>query len=539
MCIKKATTMNNKTFSAFIALLCLLGFIIVPCVTIQSQYLVNGNISWLLIAAERLLDGQSMSAHIYETNPPLSILIYIPHILFSKALNLPPPVGAFAVTSFFVFLSATAIYCIIKPLAYLSHSQKTAFLLGHIIGITLTTTLSFSDREHFIIMALTPFALCQFLLTERTEISKKTLIPVMIIGAICILIKPHYGIVPAALIIHRMIKRKKIISIMRDIDFLTLSIATLTYSAIIALFFRDYATTIFPDVITLYTNTAEAATAIKAIKLHIIVYTALFTIECFSNDLETQKKRILLFLYTCSLLCLIPYFVQMKGFYNHIIPPYAFFVIALTLSISFRISKIPKCHEIFSFLIPVFCVTALVSTISPLNKDIVKQRDIPTLPVAKFLEKECPAPCTFFAFHGNIEIFNPTAAYMGYTHGTRFPTLWFIPGILKGLDETQGKEQPFYESLKKKYAQYLAEDLEYYAPSILIIATDINIGKTENFDFIEFFSSNPKFKKIINTQYEKTTAFEFDRAEYFKGTTLGQSLILKYQTYKRKTQPIP
>jgi hypothetical protein len=48
----------------------------------------NTDVSWLLIAGERWLDGQRLYSDILETNPPMAVLVYIPGILIARALGL-------------------------------------------------------------------------------------------------------------------------------------------------------------------------------------------------------------------------------------------------------------------------------------------------------------------------------------------------------------------------------------------------------------------------------------------------------------------
>lgn len=526
---------NKTSFFVFISgVIC----IILPCILIQGQYLVNGNISWLLIAAERLLDGQKLSEHIYETNPPLSIIIYTPHVLFSKLLGIPITIGSFYLTLIFICISTYTVHNIMKSFQFLSTSEKHTFTLAYLLSITLGTTAFFSEREHLLILTLVPFVLCQYAMARHIDINKTITIPVMIIGALCIMIKPHYGLLPTLFIIDRMIRHKKI-NVFFDLDFAILSITTLAYIGVIFVFFSDYINVIFHDVIILYASSISPITAITLVKKFMFVCFAMFVLELFMEDLNKQKKSFLIFLYICSLLCLVPYFVQMKGFFNHITPVYTFLICALTISIASRVPYFFKRMEMMHIIIPMICITYFVNIFTSLSSDFPKQKDIPSLPVAKFLEKECENPCTFFAFHGNIEIINPTAAYMGYTHATRFPSLWFIPNILIGLKSENVQEQSMYRGLKNKYAKYVADDLEYYKPSVMIIASGLQIGKLKAFDFVGFFEENSKFKSIINEHYEKGEQFKFNRGDYFTGTTLQRTHILTYDVYRRKTNATP
>ncbi len=511
------------------ALIC----IILPCIMIQGQYLVNGNISWLLIGAERLLDGKKLSEHIYETNPPLSIIAYTPHVIFSKLLGLPVTVGTFYLTLLFVFISVYTAHSITKHFDFLTISEQNVFTLSYMLAVTLGTTVFFSEREHFLILALVPMLLCQYSMARNINIQKSILIPVMIVGALCIMIKPHYGLLPTIFIIDRMIRLRKF-NVFFDIDFATLSVITVAYIASLFIFFSDYINVIFDDVVKLYASNISPIIAINLIKKYMFACFALLILEIFMEDLNKQKKSFLLFLYLCSLLCLVPYFVQMKGFFNHITPVYTFLICSLTLSIAFRVPYFFKRMRFVHTVIPMICIAFFIHMLTPLSLDFPKQNTIPSLPVAKFLEEECDKPCTFFAFHGDIEIINPTAAYMGYTHATRFPSMWFIPKILLGLQSEDQKERDLYKSLKSKYLRYTADDLEYYEPSVIMIASGLQIGKLKSFDFMYFFRDDKKFKSIIDQNYEKLDQFKFNRGEYFTGTTLEDTHILTYDVYRRK-----
>ncbi len=515
--MKQANILIPVTF--VIAIVCILW----PWFTIQSQYIVNGNISWLLIAAERLLNGAELVSHVYETNPPLNILIYIPHVLFSKLANLPLTIGSLYVTSFFVVVSAFVTYSIINKFEHFSQAEKYTLVLAHIIATTLAASVFFSDREHFIILTLIPFILCQFAITEQIKLPKKITLPVFIVGAICILIKPHYGLIPTVLLIHRMFKQRSL-KVIFHADFMALAISTLSYITITYFVFNDFVTTILPDVLTLYVNKGQdTAQVIKIATMHVLLYTGLFIFDLISEDLDKNKKRLVIWLEIISLLCLVPYFVQMKGYYNHLIPAYAFFILALSLSICFRLSGKNTKIAIFSIIVPVIIAACTLELFSPLNTEVPKQKDVPNMAVTQYLEKECTKPCSFFAFHGDIEIFNPTAARMGYTHATRFPSFWFLPEILKSPKK--------HKELNEKYINFIVEDLEYYKPSIILLSKDLPIGPLK-FNFLDYFGEDERMKKLFELNYTKQEDFEFDRAEYFKGTSLGKSHILKFDVYK-------
>lgn len=526
------THKNNLTVIAFaITIAC----VAILCIFIQGNYLVNGNISWLLMGADRLLDGHSLSQHIYEPNPPLSLIIYMPHVLFAKLTGLAIPVASFYVTFLLAILSTLATHAIIKRFDFLTKGQHLAFIACYTISITLITTVFFSDREHFILLGLAPMMLTQFALMEKITLPKALVYVVLAIGAICILIKPHFGLLPTIFLLARLIKHRKI-NILKEPDFIALSAATILYVGIIFIVFSDFVNVIFPDVISLYLFSGkELLIVLEATKLYTLIFVCALFFELFREDLKKEQKRFVIFLYICCILCMIPYYVQLKGFYNHLIPAYGFFTIGLGTSILLRLDKVASKLPSLQVIIPFVCIMVVTNNISPLNNEFPTHDDIRHYPVAKFLEEECPKPCTFFTFHGDIEIFNPTAALMGHRHGTRFPTYWFLPSILTGVesDDPAIKKQALY--MKDKYLEFVAEDFKHYAPSILLIARDLPLASTgKDFNFIEFFGTHPELGKHIEENYEKTGIFKFDRGLYFKGTTLEDEFILDFDIYKKR-----
>jgi len=525
--------MTQKIISniVFLIALCLCALL---WYSTQAQFMSNGNIAWLTMGAERLLAGQSLSNHIYETNPPLSVLIYIPAALLGNVLAIPAVTVNTYLTFFLCCLSLLAVHHIIKKFEFLSANNRKSLLVGYFVGITTYAALFFGDREHLMILALVPFVLCQICFIQKITVQKPLLLTCMIPGAALVLVKPHYGLIPVALMLERVVREKRIASFFQA-DFWALTFSTILYGATLLIFFDDYLTVIFPDVFNLYVATYDTSSLMKLLQTSVVLFLAFILIEVFEKDLERDKKTFLLRLYICAVLCLIPFIVQFKGFYNHIIPAYVFFTIAMPLTVSFRMDSFKGNFKILSLIIPVLAIAMLTNAINPPILNFAKRSELPSLPVSEFLDKNCDKPCTFFAFHGDIEIFNPTAAHLGYTHGTRFPSHWFIPGILRKMKNGNADEKKKGRRLLDKYAKMVLEDIKFYQPDVILLQNNIDEDQGAVVDFIETYKVEPEVVDILENDYEKAELFSFDRAQYFKGTKLEKEKILKYDVYKKKT----
>ena len=532
-----------KDIPALIAFTAVMALTAYLCLTIQGNYAANGNISWLLIGAERLLQGQIMSEHIYEPNPPLSLIVYIPHVLFSHLARLPLPIGAFYVTFMLALLSTLAAHRITARFTFLSKTEHLAFTACYFIALTLTTVVFYSEREHFIILGLAPFVLIQFALSERIKLPRYVTAPVLALGAIGVMIKPHYGLAPTVFLVMRMIKHRTI-NLLKAPDFIALSSVTILYVLLVVALFNDYVRIIFHELLTLYVGKAgNYAVILQASHLQTILFVTTFIIEMLLGDGQSPKDRFIRFLYLCSILTLIPYYVQMKGFYNHLIPANSFFMMAVGASIALRTAPFLagrlKKYKAFAaplgILIPFFCVLGVSTALIPLNNDFPTHADMRRLPVAQLLEEKCEQPCAFFSFHSDMEIMPSTAAVMGYEHASRFGSLWSLIGVMMHLQSEDPVTRNEALQIKERYSRYMLEDLRYYDPSVLIIAKDIQTPVREKpLNFMEFFGAYKPLRTYIETHYTKDKKLEFDRSVYFKGTTMDYPYTMTYDIYVRK-----
>jgi hypothetical protein len=154
----------------------------------------NTDVSWLLIAGERWLDGQRLYSEIVETNPPMAILIYVPGILIARALGLPAEnvVDGLMFAAIAVSLAITAR--ILKNASALAPGQRWPLMLLAVAVLTILPVQVFGQREHIAVIALLP-ALGVLALRIRRETPPAWAIAVAGLGlGLALAFKPHFVI---------------------------------------------------------------------------------------------------------------------------------------------------------------------------------------------------------------------------------------------------------------------------------------------------------------------------------------------------------
>jgi len=351
-----------------------------------------------MTATERLLSGEAMASAYYEVNPPLSILYHIPPVALGKILPIPLHYILFFYFTGLIAVSAFALNSIMKRWPFLEQSQRYIIISAYLAANTIFTTIAIGERDHIVLLGLAPFLAAQLSLTWGYALPRKLLWPAMICGALAVLIKPHFGLLPTCLLLHRMAAHKIFWRILKAPDFQVLAIGTLSYIAIVWFFFRDFITIILPDVLALYVTNKDYETALPELIMHTYLFLVFLGIEAFFSPLKGAQKRLLLLFYAAALLCLIPYAVQMKGFYYQLLPAMGFFFCGFAMTLhSYCQTYMAKFKNLTVIVILAVFILAYINR--PLLMDYPTHRDYQKLPLTKEIV-QCTAPCPYFIFHG-------------------------------------------------------------------------------------------------------------------------------------------
>lgn len=429
---------------------------------------------------------------------------------------------------------------------FLNPKERQIFLFGFLASITILTNITYAERDHVIALGLLPFVLIQFAITRKIKLPRKILIPVLILGTLAILIKPHFGLLPTIILLNRMILQKRLFSIIKDLDFIILAVMSASYIAITIIIFPDFLTVILPDVLNFYLHYNNPSVVYpRALKY------GLFLIACITipflitekDDKTIEMRKFLLTLFFGAFICLLVFVIQMKGFYYHLLPMLTFIVPALSLGLYKNadkiLSKTPLSHSslILYLLTSTIFIGAYIK--KPLLPNYPTHKEYENAPLTQFIKKECQQPCSFFITHENMDIISQIAFYTGYPYATRFPSYWFIPGfnLQTSLPDKIKQSAAYQEKIKeahKRYAEYVVQDLEHYNPSLLLILQNPpHTPKKDAFDYFDVFSLSPRFQEITQ-EFEKTGEFKTDRAYFYKNTKYDYEYMLTWDVYKKK-----
>ncbi len=488
----------------------LLGLCFLPWFIAQTSASIPGDMAWLSLAAEKFLAGERMTASFHDNNPPLSYLIYSPVALLADAgLPLWNAALAYGVGTMLLF---TALLAMVARKGWgLKGGNYWALIIGYLMPLTFLFQGELGNKDYLIAAALPPFLLAQMAITDKGRPVKWYIWLTLVLATPFILLKPHYGLLPVCLLLHRFFKGRKC-RVMYDPDFLCLAAGVILYAAITFIWFHDYLTDVFWDVsIGLYAGTIMHD-VFKTASLMAVLSGTLIVLAFLTDAMETNR-RLAKFLALMALVAVIPFAVQMKGFSLHMIPYLALccpavLVLAMQYLAVNRGRKIILIGGVLAAGYAYICVNDVTT------HDDFRHSEF----AAKIREHATPAG-GFVMQDKTTNVAIPLAVYMNMPHASRFSSLWFVSHLAIRKDT----------ALTASFAGMMAEDLNRFKPEVVALYHD----PAPQDDMLALFAADERFRQAW-TPYRKTGTVPFAKDEFYKRPRLKVDSYPAYDLYIRE-----
>ncbi len=156
---------------------------------------LNTDTSWLILVAHRMLDGERLYVDVWDTNPPFSVLLYLPMAWLERLTGLRAEtwtsLALFAALAVSLWLSAA----ILRRTVSMGQPARVALLLALAAIILLAMPREFAQREHFGIVLALPLLLI-YALHHKTAAPLPVWMSLLAgaLGAVLLIVKPHYAL---------------------------------------------------------------------------------------------------------------------------------------------------------------------------------------------------------------------------------------------------------------------------------------------------------------------------------------------------------
>ncbi len=512
--------MGNKPKSDFLLPPAFLGVLIVAYFAVWSflygQIYLNTDLGWLLLCLERFLDGGSYTSDFYETNPPLSFLIYLPAYPLYTFVGISPAFAIHLLFFGYMAISGLVIFKYLRNLGY-PDTMITALLTFFLFAQTWMLGTSFGQKDQLIFLCLIPFILMQVSAYAKKDIDNPLGYFSAFLGALAVCLKPHYIMVAAVFYLTRLYKNRSLPELLKAKDVWIFIGTGLAYLIFLRLVFPDYVDVILPETVDFY---AEQQPFPIHIQLYFLVYAFIaFLISMFSGDTEQTKfLRVTTYAFIgLSLLFALPYAAQNKGFFYHAIPLVSTSVMGLMLSIFGLIYYTSRKIDIAIILPFAIVLFMFKGYMHGTGDGYLTHEEFRTLPFHQKLENYAS---NNVYMNLKMKPFNLALPhYSELENGSRFGQIWPIFGLNDKFAKVRTeKEREEIRAKIQTYIDMIAEDIERSKPGVIAIPQyeDPQTKEMTN-SYFKLLSKNENFAEAFN-DYKFAETFTFDEHIYERGS---------------------
>lgn len=477
---------------------------------------LNTDFGWLFTCLERYLSGGTYTQNFYETNPPLSFLIYLPAYALYAYTNVFPLLGIVI-----TFFAATVIVGFLlwhqMGLYGFSSEMRLALLGAALFSTTWLFHEAFGQKDHLIFLFFLPYTLMQIGIIAQKKLSKPLTAFIAALGALAVCIKPHYILIPAVFIAYRIRKNTPPIQVITSADFLVFALLGLVYLTYVHIFFPDYMNLILPQAVEFYSidNPFPPEEQLKLLFPSFLAFLIMFAV---AETEQTKYLKITVYsLIGFSLLFAASYYAQYKGFFYHAAPLYGFSSMAFIMALFGFLFTRTRMADV-SILIPIillFIPTRTYMTGHP--PGLLTAQEFKNLPYHKKIND--------YARNGIYMDLDMKSLSLGlpYYHNikssSRFGQIWPIFGLKHKFEQALDEDEK--EDIREKlhsFIDMIAEDMEKTPPAVIIIPRYEQTGHEEpTKSYYEFLMKNVKFSDRMQ-HYEFAETFTFDRGVFTQGS---------------------
>jgi hypothetical protein len=216
----------------------------------QVRLGVDSDISWLLTVGEGLLDGKRLYVDLLETNPPASVLIYLPGILLARAVGVSSEAGTMAA----VLALAAAAWAIAERVA--RHGGCPAALLppARAAGagvLLLAPAACFAQREHVALLAMLPLLAVAVVRAKGGAVVRADALLAGLGAGVAVALKPHFVLAVAPVILWAAWRARRWRGLVAP-EIWAAGALLVGYAAVVLVWFRPFLTDRMPVLAAAY-----------------------------------------------------------------------------------------------------------------------------------------------------------------------------------------------------------------------------------------------------------------------------------------------
>ena len=433
---------------------------------IQLTHPINADVSWLLVASEKIMTGERPYIDFLETNPPMSFFVYAPAVWLQQLTGLQAEMAQigllFALTGIALWLCAG----IMRQSG--RQADVGAFLVAASFVLLVLPMMSFAEREHIAVVLALPMLSLMVARADVRSVRSALIIAAGVGAGLAIAIKPQFALgflLPALGI---AAQRRSIAPLLAPENWIAAGLAAF-YLAIVMIGYPAYYQAVVPIVVETYRQARVPALDLAG---HIPVATVFLlglAVPLICGPIGRSARAWVPL--AAALGFLVAFLEQGKGWPYHLYPSLA--LVYLTLATSglpaligtVRTGNRSTISRVTGLAISLASVMALAGHITFLSYQVTQ-----SLPLAATIDRVAPRP-RMLAIAYDLSIGQPLARLVGGTWIGSACSQWITETarIRRDAPGTDATVRARMDALIARDRSMLLEDIRRGQPEVILV----------------------------------------------------------------------
>lgn len=296
---------------------------------------LNHDAAWIVIGAERLLDGGAFGREVIDVNPPLAWWLSVPGVVLARVGGIAPG-AAFQLYVLAIGLGSLVLCAhLLRP----ADGQTPAVTVAAIAAVFwLLPAYDFGQREHLMAMLACPYVLVCARRGSGQPVGPAMAVVCGGLGGLAFCLKPYFLVIPIGLTLYTVLRTRRLGCLVAT-ENMVIALVGAAYFAAILRFAPDYVSVVVPEAMIAYGAYANALLPVARSYLVLLapaVVAVILLSRRFSGEPLPVAGGYMLF---AGLLAAIAAVIQQKGWSYHIMPAIGFVVIATAIGLAGLVSR--------------------------------------------------------------------------------------------------------------------------------------------------------------------------------------------------------
>ncbi|MES2218439.1 MAG: hypothetical protein V4501_08500 [Pseudomonadota bacterium] len=310
------------SFIFCVAMICLLAWYI------HQQLFISWDISALLHATEKLLQGGNYIDDFFIPNTPMILYLYIPPVVLAKLLHSDVlmifPLYIFSL----VAISFLVCYRLITRI-FLKEDLLQQYIFASVLALVflIVPIYEFGQRDHLLVIMAMPYLLTMVCRLQAEPINRYLAIAIGIFAGFGIAIKPQFLILPAVMETYYLYAQRSWTAWIRPEVFAMIAVQVL-YLLLLLITRQDYVAVMIPYLVKYYYGTSLIPWSTFLLNDTLLFIYASLVFYIFLHKMN-QYKKLSAVLFVALLSFLSIYLLQGFVYFYHMVPALSLAILML------------------------------------------------------------------------------------------------------------------------------------------------------------------------------------------------------------------